>query len=165
MRKLAVLSERRTQEAIEPAQVRLQGARVDGSRLAFRRRVDGMSGIWVMNADGSEPTRVSEPAGNDYDPRWSPDGSQLPFSSDRGGDFDIWIMAADGSGARPLTEHPANDEYPAWSNDGELIAFHSDRHGGVSLWLMRADGTGQSELTGLAPLGYPAFVPRPALDQ
>ena len=131
----------------------------DGSQLAFRRRTDGVSDIWLMNADGSDPVRITDDGANDYDPRWSPDGSQLLFTTDRAGNFDIWIMNADGSGAAAITTHPGDDEYPTWSGDGRHIAFHSDRHGGKTLWLMNADGSQQSELTGIAPIGYPSFAP------
>lgn len=131
----------------------------DGSQLAFRRRTDGVSDIWVMNADGSDAVRLTDNGVSNFDPRWSPDGSQLLFTTQQAGNYDIWIMDADGSGQRALTMHPGDDEYPDWSPDGEIIAFHSDRHGGVTLWLMRADGSEQSELTGHGPLGYPAFAP------
>lgn len=69
------------------------------------------------------------------------------------------LANADGSEQALLTTHPAADEFPTWSRDGQILAFHSSRHGGISLWLMQADGTEQSELTGLAPMGYPTFAP------
>jgi hypothetical protein len=131
----------------------------DGTRLAFRRRTDGVSSIWVMDADGSGAVQLTDDAADDYDPSWSPDGRQLLFTSLRAGDYDVWVMDADGGAQRPLTTHPADDEHPDWSPDGEYIAFHSARHGGKTLWLMRADGSEQSELSGQAPLGYPGFAP------
>ena len=134
----------------------------DGERIAFRRRDADVSDIWVMNADGSDPVRLTENAGNNYDPRWSPDGSHIAFTTNRAGNFDIGIMSPDGSDQRLLTTHPADDEFPTWSSDGEILAFHSSRYGGVTLWLMRADGSDQSELTGLAPIGFAAFAPAPA---
>jgi TolB protein len=114
-----------------------------------------------MNADGSDARRLTDEAGDDFDPRWSPDGATLLFTSDRAGDYDIWIMEADGSRERQLTDHPAADEYPTWSPDGRLIAFHSSRHGGTTLWLMHADGTDASLLSPYAPVGYPTFAPVP----
>lgn len=131
----------------------------DGTRIAYRARSGGNSDVWVMDADGSNKTRLTTDSGFDGDPRWSPDGSQLLFTSDRTGDYEIWIMDVDGSNQRNLTNHPADDEYPTWSPDGSLIAFHSDRHGGVTLWLMRADGSDQSALSWMAPIGYPSFAP------
>jgi Tol biopolymer transport system component len=71
--------------------------------------------IWVMNADGSEQTSLT----NNYtaesvNPHWSPDGSEVAFSSslaldgsdaiNTNGTVNIWVMKADGSGVRPLTK-------------------------------------------------------------
>jgi len=132
----------------------------DGTKIAYRARHDGNSDVWVMDADGSNKTRLTSDPGFDGDPRWSPDGTRLLFTSDRTGDYEIWIMDADGSSQRNLTNHPAADEYPTWSPDGSLIAFHSSRHGGISLWIMNADGSDQSNLSWDAPVGYPSFQPR-----
>ena len=131
----------------------------DGTRLLFRRATDGISDIWVMNADGSGQTRLTDNGADSYDPRWSPDGSQILFTTNLGGDYDIWIMAADGSGQRALTDHPADDEYPTWSEDGTYIVFQSSRYGGPTLWLMLADGSAASLLVAEQPAGYPMFAP------
>lgn len=131
----------------------------DGTEIAFRRRADGNSDIYVMNADGTDVRRLTTDPGFDGDPAWSPDGSEILFTSDRSGNYDIWVMNADGSGQLQLTDHPADDEFPSWSPDGELIAFQSDRHGGTSVWIMRWDGSEQTNLTWRAPTGYPAFAP------
>ncbi len=136
----------------------------DGSRLAFRRRIDDVSDIWTMNADGSDAQRLTDNGGNNYDPRWSPDGSRIAFTTNQAGNFDIAMMNADGTDQHLVTTHPADDEYPTWSRDGEILAFHSTRQGGVSLWLMRTDGSEQSELTGMAPVGFAKFAPVPLDD-
>ena len=41
--------------------------------------------IWVMNADGSAQTNLTNTPGNDLNPTWSPDGTRLAFDSDRDG--------------------------------------------------------------------------------
>ena len=132
----------------------------DGTQLLFRRATDGISDIWVMDADGTDQVRLTDNGAGNYDPRWSPDGSQVLFTSELGGDTDIGIMHADGTDQRPLTDHPANDEYPTWNIDGSLIAFQSSRYGGPTIWLMRADGSDASLLIGAQPAGYPMFAPR-----
>ena len=43
----------------------------------------GSDNIWVMNADGSGQTRLTESGGFDKEPSWSPDGTQIVFVSDR----------------------------------------------------------------------------------
>lgn len=62
----------------------------DGSRVAFvRSRVledenRGHSEVWMVAADGmSEPVRLTSPATEAGNPRWSPDGTLLAFSSSR----------------------------------------------------------------------------------
>ena len=57
----------------------------DGSRLAFMSARDGNWEIYTMNADGSQPARLTSNGSNDGLPTWSPDGSTLAFVSDRGG--------------------------------------------------------------------------------
>ena len=72
------------------------------------------SGIYVVNADGSERTRLTIHPSGDWHPEWSPDGTKIAFS--RGG---IHVANADGSDPRPLT-NPAPAGYdmePAWSPD------------------------------------------------
>lgn len=131
----------------------------DGSQIVFRRRTDGNSDIFVMNADGSDVRQLTNDPAFDGDPIWSPDGTEILFASDRDGDFDIWVMNADGSNQVALTDHPATDEYPTWSRDGEYIAFQSNRHGATQIWVMRWDGSDQSLLALDAPTGYPMFAP------
>jgi TolB protein len=90
----------------------------DGARIAFvsEEGHQGKMDLYVMNADGSAPTRLTEAYENVYGPTWSPDGAQIAFGVwSKGTKSDIYIVDADGSNARRLTEHPANDSAPAWS--------------------------------------------------
>ncbi len=131
----------------------------DGTRILFRRVTDGLSEIWAMGADGSDPVRLIDNGADSYDPRWSPDGEHILFTTAAAGSMDIWIANADGSEARQLTDHPGAEEYPTFSRDGSLIAFQSDRYGGPTLWIMNADGSDVSVLAGIGPVGYPSFSP------
>jgi hypothetical protein len=113
----------------------------DGSRIAYTERswnVDRVSGaIFVMDADGTNPTRLTSsptPEGsllkwtdNDQFPAWSPDGSQIVFSSDQDGadqhDLDLYVMNADGSGRRRITTESGFVGHPAWSPNGARVAY------------------------------------------
>ena len=59
--------------------------------------------IFVMNADGSDVTRLTTAPGIDANPDWSPDGTKIAFNSDRSGERHIHVMNADGSGATQPT--------------------------------------------------------------
>ena len=54
----------------------------DGSRIAFERTTASGRGIWIMAADGSGLTRLTNPPrpDRDHSVAWSPDGSSLLFS-------------------------------------------------------------------------------------
>lgn len=109
----------------------------DGSRIAFTSFRNGMRNVWVMNADGSNPQRLTDAnvgggnpgsGGSAGDAAWSPDGSKLVYVV--GGPQNtatLWIMNADGSGKRQLTTSAIGNAYdPAWSADGLHIAFRRE---------------------------------------
>ena len=90
----------------------------DGTRIAF---AVGGSGIWVVDADGTDPVRLTTD-GTDSWPTWSPDGARLAFSR-KGTNFDLWKIGADGSGEAPLLEGSLDDVFPDWSPTGNEIFF------------------------------------------
>ena len=68
------------------------------SKIAFVSNEDGNQEIYVMNADGSNPTRLTNNSDVDFLPAWSPDGTSIAFVSRIGeGNFEIYVMDADGS--------------------------------------------------------------------
>ena len=89
------------------ADVEVTGPRIspDGSRIAFQRRVGGLSQIFVMRADGSGIEQLTFGAsGNNGIPDWAPDGASLAFNSDRTGVSEIYLMKVDGTGVEQLTD-------------------------------------------------------------
>ena len=85
------------------------------AKIAFASNREGNEDIYVMNADGSGLTRLTDNPADDSEPAWSPDGSRIAFSSDRDDPGDIYVMNADGTGQTRLTDNPADDHAPAWS--------------------------------------------------
>src|SRR5262245_47152546 len=65
-------------------------------RIAFASSRDGNAEIYMMNADGSHLTNLTNNPADDGSPVWSPSGHQIAFvsSRDNGG---IYVMNADGS--------------------------------------------------------------------
>jgi serine/threonine protein kinase len=83
----------------------------DGRRIAFTRIDPGqLEAIFVMNADGTGVTRLSQGGHYDFLPRWSPDGKRIGFTSARDGSFGVYTMAADGSDVVDLSQTPLQHE-------------------------------------------------------
>jgi len=122
-------------------------------KIVFLSRRDGNPEIYVMNADGSQTTRLTNTEAYEGNPSISPDGRLVAFSADYDGANDIYTLALDGSGLARLTTNGRNN-FPDWSSDGESIVFNSQRdpvpgHEGPppEIYIMAADGSNQLRLT------------------
>jgi tol-pal system beta propeller repeat protein TolB len=133
----------------------------DGSRIVFGSARDGDEDIFVMNADGTEETKLTHNTFDDVLPAWSPDGTKIAFSSRRQGNTDIYLMNADGSGEARFTRNEAGDMNPDWSPDGSLLVFQSNRRqSNWDIYSMHVDGEGLTRLTRSSALEWaPAWSP------
>lgn len=142
----------------------------DGKRLVYARsaslgefpsrylRQPTSEGLYVMNADGSEVTRLTSD-GSDDNPGFSPDGSLVVFERNFGA---LWTVGSDGTGERELLapRSPAapalqSASTPVFSPDGSEVAFagQADRAGGgrkYEIFVMNADGTNVRQVTDTA---------------
>jgi len=129
----------------------------DGERMAFTRFGPlGELGIWTINADGTDETRLTEGGSG---PAFSPDGQKVAFHRFGETSQDIWVADADGSGEVQLTDNDQSEVFPTFSPDGQKIAFAK----AGDIWVMNANGTGGVNLTqdGAGPNtdGDPEFSP------
>src|SRR5205823_1554639 len=100
----------------------------DGTKIAYALTTDGPfhNQIYVMKADGSGQTGLTNLPSGAKEPAWSPNGEFIAFSTDRGDDQDkIYIIKTDGTSLHRITTRPAC--CPTWSPDGKKIAFASGR--------------------------------------
>lgn len=118
----------------------------DGSRIAFVSTRDGNPEVYVMDADGSNPARVTNDPQADGRPVFTADGAGLVFQSVRSGKAQIYTAATDGSGTKALTTDSVN-QTPTVSPDGATIAFASVRNKSYDIWLMSRDGSNQRAFT------------------
>jgi Tol biopolymer transport system component len=133
-------------------------------QIVFTSYRGSTSGIFVMNADGSSPQRLTDKGAYDNEPVWSPDGAKIAFTSSRDGSSHIYVMNADGTNQTRVTQNPTSgtvaDYSPAWSPDATKILFQRFDAGGDSdIYVVNADGSLTTALTtdGLsyAPLWSP----------
>jgi hypothetical protein len=127
----------------------------DGTKIAFNSGRDPV-GIYVMDADGSNPTHISSGS----QPAWSPDGTKIAFRYSTQCPFcGISVQNPDGTGQTRLSAGDG-DATPVWSPDGRKIAFKSGRDGNGEIYVMNADGTNQTNITNNpAADNYPAWSP------
>jgi Tol biopolymer transport system component len=121
----------------------------DMGRIVFASsRNDGLSDVFLMNADGSDVRFLAgTPGSTDTDASWSPDGDWIAFISSSGGNFDIQRIRPDKTGLADLTQNPADESAYDWSPDGTQIVFDSNRDGDYNLYVMDADGSNTRKLT------------------
>lgn len=100
------------------------------------------SDIYLINADGTGLTNLTNYPAGYQSLAWSPDGMRLAFSSDRDGNWEIYVMNSDGTGLTNLTNSPSQDFAPIWAPGGTEIAFVT----GSQLFLIHADGSGLTRL-------------------
>jgi|GEM_PF-1451688 len=117
-------------------------------RIAFASEKSGNDDIFVINADGSGLTRLTDDPADDLDPAWSPDGIRIAFTSQREGTRQLYVMGADGQDVRHvLTDTAMSPQAPSWSPDGEWIAFHTWHDGDLDIYKVRVNGTDSARLT------------------
>ena len=130
----------------------------DGSKIAYSAGFDfNSSNLWVMNADGTGVTRVTNheaPGVYSRSPAWSPDSTRLVFESNRDGNDEIYMLWVRLFYSPPelnltrLTINSSADVDPAWSPDGQRIAFSTNRDGNFEIYTMKwDDGSDLTRLT------------------
>lgn len=99
-----------------------------GERLLFALR-SGERDVWVSEASGGTPTRVTNRPEVDNAPAWSPDGREVAFVSYRTGKSEVWITSMDGGPPRQLTKTSYIIGWLDWSPDGSWISYMEYRYG------------------------------------
>ena len=116
-------------------------------QIAFLSTRDGNPELYVMDADGTNVTRLTNTEGAEYDITWSPRGRRILFVSEQDGNPEIYSVASDGSDMTRLTYNTVVDNQPVWAPSGQKIAFVSYLDGDADIFVMDADGSNQKRLT------------------
>ena len=137
----------------DPAVDRAPAWSPDG-RIVFNSTRSGDGGIYSMDADGANVTRLTKKVAGH--PAWSADGRYVAFigtSLERiAGSFppQIFLLDLDSSGLRMLTQSPTPTGSPCWGPDAATVAFIRavDKIGGrTNIFQVDLDGRNIKRLT------------------
>lgn len=130
----------------------------DGRQIAYAAIPEGESDteIYVMNADGSNPRRLTRNDNWDMDPTWESNSRRIAFSGSQTASIAVFVVDANGSGERevaPGADYMVAHE-PTWKPGTDEIIFSTVKgakkvtNGSgepeylFDLWSVKADGTG-----------------------
>ena len=120
----------------------------DRTRIAFSSNRSGSYDLYLMDADGGSPRRLTTDPGIEGEPVWTPDGSRIVFTATPADGLpQIWSLRPDGKPAQALTALPGGNQSPAVSADGRTLAFVSTRDGNQEIYLMPIEGGAARRVT------------------
>jgi Tol biopolymer transport system component len=129
-----------------PVQINTGGGRAkwspDGQTIALDMDdVEGNSDVYVINASGGTPRRLTTDPAQDSYPSWSPDGQSVYFKSDRSGVPQLWKVPASGGAAAQITGIAARDvDMPQISPDDKYVFYSTGYPGPQSVWRLPIEG-------------------------
>jgi Tol biopolymer transport system component len=121
--------------------------------------------IYIMDADGSNVKRLTDVAGYDGGPFFSPDGKRIVWRrfSEAGDTAEIYTMKLDGSDVRQLTDIGAMSWAPYYHPSGDYVIFTNNTHGFGNFELHLIDAQGKHEPVRVTYTdgfdGLPVFTP------
>jgi len=120
----------------------------DSRRLAYVSFEGNRSSIFVQTLRTGNRIQVSNKAGINGAPAFSPDGRELVVTlGGVDGNPDIHVLDINTRQSRRLTTHRAIDTEGSWSPDGRYIYFTSDRSGGPQIYRVAASGGEPERIT------------------
>ncbi len=121
--------------------------------------------IYLMNADGSHPRRLTNTPGYDGGPFFTPDGNRIVWRrfDEEGLVANVFTMRLDGSDVRQLTDFESMAWAPYFHPSGEYAIFTSNKLGfeNFELFIVDAEGTKAPVQVTASPGfdGLPVFSP------
>jgi TolB protein len=82
--------------------------------------------VWILDAQGGEPIRITDQESLDVSPQWLPDSRHLLFVSNRDGPRAVYVVEISGDGPKGTPQHvpgPSDPHSISISSDGKRIAW------------------------------------------
>jgi Tol biopolymer transport system component/DNA-binding winged helix-turn-helix (wHTH) protein len=131
----------------------------DRRRIAFQSDRSGNAEIWVCDADGANPVRLTNAHGEELgNPEWSPDGTRIAFEWHHATSGGIYAFAPDGGDLKSIAVDSNQYRMPTWSRDGRFIYSVIQRSGQDEIWKAPVNGgsaTSFDHIVGRAPRESP----------
>ena len=84
--------------------------------------------LWRQKLDSKEAAQLTDGAGYDYQPDWSPDGKSVVYVSYQKDAMELWLLDLASRKASQLTEGGAVNLEPRWSPDGKKLVWVSTQY-------------------------------------
>ncbi|HKT78665.1 MAG TPA: hypothetical protein VJP86_00500 [Vicinamibacterales bacterium] len=119
----------------------------DKEKKALDENPSYFAEIYIMKADGSGQTRLTNVAGYDGGPFFTPDGSRIIWRrfDEQGLIADIWTMRLDGSEQKQITDFGSMSWAPYVHPSGKYVIFASNKLGFENFELFITDIDGKKE--------------------
>lgn len=113
-----------------------------GNQIAYMVLVNEDWELFLSNADGSDPRRLTDHAGWDGYATWAPDGKSLVFDHGEAGSKmkQPYVIALDDQATSMFHEYQGWVSVSDWLADGSMIGSH-EREPDIPRDLVRIDGT------------------------
>jgi TolB protein len=122
----------------------------DGSQIIFSSSMQGNPELYVSDATGGRPRRLTNSNGANTSATWNPKtGQTVVFVSDRGGVPQLYSMNSDGTSVSKFDLPDMGYVIdPAWSPNGQILAFSWRRpSGNYDIYVMEAATSRIVEIT------------------
>jgi Tol biopolymer transport system component len=115
----------------------------DEKHVAVARAFGGSADIdlWLFDAVTGNATHLTNTAGLEGSPVWSPDGTRIAYQSQHGGKSSLRLINVDGSGDALLFESSDTVTPTSWSRTGDVLVFTRTGASGASdIWALPMSG-------------------------
>ena len=121
----------------------------DGKEIVFSSNRDGNYEIYLMSADGTNVSNITNHPGKDSSPAIAPDGNKIVFSSNRNGSLQVYTMNVDGSNVVQLTDNlDTVGMQLTWAPDMSKIGITAGNlQGQTHMMIMNPDGSNLENIT------------------